>query len=70
MISKVYHGHSFYHACRYIVTKQGAEVLHSEGVRSHDFKLMAKDFLLQQELRPTKEKACFHASLSFYPGEK
>ncbi len=69
MISKVYGGHSFYHACRYIVTKQGAEVLYAEGIRSHDYKLMADDFRIQQEMRPQKEKACFHASLSFYPGE-
>lgn len=69
MLSKVYNGHSFYHACRYIVTKQGAEVLYAEGVRSHDFKLMADDFILQQHMRPAKEKACFHCSLSFYPGE-
>ena len=70
MISKVYHGHSFYGACRYIVSKPGAEVLHWEGVRSYDYKLMAEDFLRQQGLRPGKEKACFHASLSFYPGEE
>ncbi len=69
MLSKFYLGHSFYHARRYIVTKQGAEVLYAEGVRSHDFKLMANDFMLQQQLRPAKEKACFHCSLSFYPGE-
>ncbi len=69
MLSKFYHGHSFYHACRYIVTKQDAEVLYAEGVRSHDFKLMADDFIIQQQLRPAKEKACFHCSLSFYPGE-
>ncbi len=69
MLSKVYHGHSFYHACRYIVTKQDAKILYAEGVRSHDFKLMADDFMMQQQLRPAKEKACFHSSLSFYPGE-
>ena len=69
MLSKFYHGHSFYHTCRYIVTKQDAEVLYAEGVRSHDFKLMADDFIMQQQLRPAKEKACFHCSLSFYPGE-
>ncbi len=69
MLSKFYHGHSFYHACRYIVTKQNAKVLYSEGVRGYDFKLMTDDFIMQQQLRPAKEKACFHCSLSFYPGE-
>ncbi|RYE37676.1 MAG: hypothetical protein EOP48_28325, partial [Sphingobacteriales bacterium] len=69
MLSKVFSGHSFYHACRYIVNKQGAEVLEYEGVRGHSYKLMADDFIMQQQLRPEKEKACFHCSLSFYPGE-
>jgi len=69
MLSKVYLGHSFYHACRYIVNKPGAEVLAFEGVRGHDYKLMSEDFIMQQQLRPEKEKACFHCSLSFYPGE-
>ena len=69
MLSKVYSGHSFYHACRYIVNKPGAEVLEYEGVRGHDYKLMADDFMMQQQLHPTKGRACFHCSLSFYPGE-
>ncbi|GEO11154.1 relaxase/mobilization nuclease domain-containing protein [Segetibacter aerophilus] len=69
MLSKVYSGHSFSHACRYIVNKQGAKVLECEGVRGHDYKLMSDDFRMQQQMRPGKEKACFHCSLSFYPGE-
>ncbi|MHB1921332.1 MAG: relaxase/mobilization nuclease domain-containing protein [Chitinophagaceae bacterium] len=40
------------------------------GVRGYDYKLMAEDFIAQSELRPSKQKACFHAALSFYPGEK
>ncbi len=70
MVSKVFSGHSFYHACRYVVNKPGAEVLECEGVRGHNFKVMSDDFIMQQQLRPEKEKACFHCSLSFYPGEK
>jgi hypothetical protein len=31
---------------------------------------MAEDFLNQQQMRPTKEKACFHSILSFHPREK
>ncbi|GEO12294.1 relaxase/mobilization nuclease domain-containing protein [Segetibacter aerophilus] len=69
MLSKVYSGHSFSHACRYVVNKQGAKVLECEGVRGHDYKLMSDDFIMQQQMRPQKEKACFHCSLSFYPGE-
>ena len=45
-------------------------MLNCEGVRGHDFKVMSDDFIMQQQLRPQKEKACFHCSLSFYPGEK
>jgi hypothetical protein len=71
MISKVIIGKVFYGACRYICKdKNRATVLHTEGVRSHDYKLMAKDFELQQQLRPGLHKAVFHGILSFYPGEK
>lgn len=69
MISKVFDGHSFYHACRYVCNKPGAQVLATEGVRGHSYKLMADDFILQAELRRTKKQACFHGLLSFYPGE-
>ncbi len=70
MISKPVPANSFYHTCRYIAQKQGAEVLLAEGVRTHDFKLMAADFEMQKQLRPAKTMACFHSILSFYPGEK
>lgn len=70
MISKVVAADSFYHTCRYITNKPGAEVLEVEGVRGHSFKLMAADFENQHLLRPDKVAACFHGILSFYPGEK
>ena len=70
MISKPVPANSFYHTCRYISNKPGAELLIAEGVRGHDYKLMAADFETQQQLRPDKKKACFHSILSFYPGEK
>ncbi|MCW3092199.1 MAG: Relaxase/Mobilization nuclease domain [Ferruginibacter sp.] len=69
MISKPVPANSFYHTCRYIANKQGAEILLAEGVRGHDYKLMATDFEMQQQLRPAKAQACFHSILSFYPGE-
>lgn len=69
MISKPVPAHSFYHTCRYVTNKPGAEIIMAEGVRAYDFKLMAADFQMQQELRPSKERACFHSILSFYPGE-
>lgn len=69
MISKIFSGHSFHPACRYICNKPGAMVLETVGVRGHDYTLMADDFVLQQEQRPEKRQACFHGILSFYPGE-
>ena len=70
MISKPVPASSFYHTCRYICQKPGAVILATEGVREHDYKLMAEDFLRQQQSRPGKKMACFHSILSFYPGEK
>jgi hypothetical protein len=71
MISKVITGKSFGGVCRYILSDQKrAVVLHTEGVRSHDYKLMAADFKSQQALRPMLSKAVFHGILSFYPGEE
>lgn len=70
MISKPVPANSFYHTCRYISNKPGAELLVAEGVRGHDYKLMAEDFQTQQQLRPDKKKACFHSILSFHPSEK
>jgi len=70
VISKPVPANSFYHTCRYICQKSGAEVLIAEGVRGHNFKVMAEDFINQQQMRPGKEKACFHSILSFHPKEK
>ena len=70
MVSKVLKAHSFYHTSRYILQKNGAEALIVEGVRGHDFKLMAEDFETQQQMRPGMEKAGAHFILSFHPDEK
>lgn len=70
MISKVVPADSVYHTCRYICNKPGSEVLITDGVREYDHKLMAEDFIRQQQLRPGKQKAFFHGILSFHPSEK
>jgi len=70
MISKPIPAESFYHTCRYICQKPGAEVLITEGVRGHNYKVMAEDFIRQQQLRPSRTKACLHSILSFHPSEK
>lgn len=71
MISKVITGSSFGGVCKYVCANQNrALVLDVEGVRGHNYKLMASDFEEQQALRPSLNKAVFHAILSFYPSEK
>jgi hypothetical protein len=69
MISKFLKANSFYHTCRYICQKKGSEVLVAEGVRDHHYKVMAEDFLRQQQTRPGKEKAGAHIILSFHPDD-
>lgn len=70
MVSKVLTGHSFYGSIRYICRdEQRAEILVTEGVRAHDYRLMIQDFTQQAERNTAKRQACFHSILSFYPGE-
>ena len=69
MISKFLKANSFYHTCRYICQKKGAQVLVAEGVRGYDFRLMSEDFYRQQQTRPGKEKAGAHIILSFHPDD-
>ncbi|MGI8584273.1 MAG: hypothetical protein ACR2KX_18930 [Chitinophagaceae bacterium] len=60
MISKVITGKTFYGACRYVCMDQKrAVVLEADGVRGYDYKLMAKDFEMQQAFRPSLKKAVF-----------
>jgi len=71
MISKIVIGKTFYGACKYVCADQKrAVVLEAEEVRDYDYKLMAKDFELQQAMRPSLSKAVLHGIISFYPGEK
>ncbi|WP_126245890.1 relaxase/mobilization nuclease domain-containing protein [Chitinophaga rhizosphaerae] len=70
MISKVISSASFRRACQYVLGKDGAYILASDGVREHCPRLMADDFEAQAELRRTISRPCFHAVLSFPPGEK
>jgi hypothetical protein len=64
-------GRSFRGCCRYVCKDmKRSVVLDTEGVRGHDYRLMAEDFEMQQQLRPSKHRAVFHGILSFYPGEK
>lgn len=70
MISKVISSASFRRTCQYVLGKDGAYVLAADGIRDHCPRLMADDFEAQAELRRTISRPCFHAVLSFPPGEK
>jgi hypothetical protein len=71
MISKVFvTGQAFKQACRYVCQDlDRSEVLAVDGVRGHDFRLMEKDFELQHQFTPEKDKPVFHGVLSFPHGE-
>lgn len=71
MLSKIFiTGKSFGETCKYVCQDLArAEVLAVEGVRGHDHRLMEKDFELQHQFMPGKEKPVFHGMLSFPPGE-
>ena len=71
MISKIFTGHSFAGAVKYVVEdERRAVVLEVEGLRDWDYRLMTEDFVRQAGLNPAKTKACFHAILSFAPDDK
>jgi len=62
---------SFLKECRYVSQDQTrAQVLYQEGVRGHDYQLMARDFEMIHELRPTQSKPVFHAVLLFHRDER
>jgi len=56
MISKVILSKSFYGACKYICeNEKRAVILETEGVRDHNYKLMASDFEMQRLKTYTKK---------------
>jgi hypothetical protein len=72
MISKVFlSSKTFGETSQYLcLDLKRAQILHAEGVRTHDLHLMAADFEWQHQLMPEKEKPVFHSVLSFPPGEQ
>ncbi len=69
MISKTITGKTFSGACRYICKDQKrAVILKSEGVRDYDYKLMAKDFETQYQLRPRFTEGSFSRHSKFLSG--
>lgn len=65
MIGKIIAGKSFGGCVRYVVQKQGAEVLYGDGIRLEDTAKMTRDFNMQRLLNPDLEKAVAHISLNF-----
>jgi hypothetical protein len=71
MISKIFTGHSFAGAVRYVCEeKRRAQVLVADGIRSYDWRKMTDDFVRQAAFHPEKKKACFHGILSFHLEDK
>lgn len=71
MISKVVRpGKSFRGLCSYLCKDQSrALVLEAIGVRSYDYRLMARDFEAHASLNPGLQSPVQHIILSYYPGE-
>ncbi len=65
MIGKITGGKSFGGCVRYVVEKQGSEILFGEGIRLEETAKMTKDFNMQRLLNPDLEKAVTHISLNF-----
>jgi hypothetical protein len=71
MISKIFTGHSFTGAVKYVVEdERRAVVLETAGVTPNDWRKMTEDFVNQARFNEAKTKACFHAILSFSPQDK
>ncbi|HEV3325857.1 MAG TPA: relaxase/mobilization nuclease domain-containing protein [Puia sp.] len=62
---------SFQQKCWYVSQNQErARVLYQEGVRGHDYRLMARDFEMVHGMRETISKPVFHAVLLFHREER
>jgi len=61
---------SFLRQSRYLLQDQTrAETLYQEGVRGHDYRLMARDFEMIHQLHPGRTHPVFHSVLDFHPNE-
>jgi Relaxase/Mobilisation nuclease domain len=62
---------SFVRQSRYLLQDQTrAETLYQEGVRGHDYRLMAQDFEMIYQLHPGRTHPVFHSVLDFHPNER
>lgn len=65
MIIKTSIGRGFGGCANYLTQKDGAEILHGEGVRTDSTKNMISDFAYQKSAHPEVSKGVWHASFSF-----
>ena len=65
MIGQVTIGKSFGGCVRYVLEKEGAEVLGTSGVRSRDAVVATQDFNAIRQGSPKVKNAVWHASISF-----
>lgn len=65
MIGKVSIGKSFGGCVRYVLEKEGAEVLEEYGVRSRDAVVATQDFNAVRRENPKIKNAVWHTSISF-----
>lgn len=65
MIGKIVKGRSFKGCVSYVMGKQKAELLHSEGVLEADTKSIINSFYMQSLMNPNLSKSVGHISLSF-----
>ena len=70
MIAKIVQGHGFQGAVNYILEKDNAKLLYSEGVRLKDKESIIHSFLVQHKLNPNISKPVAHISLDFSVQDK
>ena len=70
MIAKIVQGHGFRGAVNYILDKDNARFLYTEGVRLKDKESIIHSFIVQQNLNPKIAKPVAHISLDFSAQDK
>jgi hypothetical protein len=72
MIARIFpRASSFRRVCRYVSKDMARSiVLDAEGVREHDYRLMARDFETIHSLRELRQRPVFHGVLDFHRKEE
>jgi Relaxase/Mobilisation nuclease domain. len=70
MIAKIVQGQGFRGVVGYVLEKENASLLYSEGVRTKDKESIVKSFIAQQKLNPKIAKPVAHISLDFSVQDK